>query len=144
MASELIAEIRVPALASKLKAMRQDIRTVIESVCSDAEYIDHIIIAVNEASMNVIQHAYQEGEGGDIVLEIYKTDGQLVFHVIDFADQIDVSMVKPLDMNELRPGGRGLQIIHEVMDEMSFIENANGKGNILEMKIQLNPGVEKN
>lgn len=143
MASDLIAKIFLPALASKLKAMREEIRTVIESVCSDAEYIDHIVIAINEASMNVIQHAYKEGENGNIVLEIYKDNDQLVFHVIDFADSIEVNKIKPMDMSELRPGGLGLHIIEDVMDEMRFIENENGRGNILEMKVRLNPCVEK-
>ena len=144
MDSELIAGIFVPALASKLKLVRLEIRAVIESICGDSEYIDHIVIAVNEASMNVIQHAYKDGESGDIMIKIYKNDGHLVFHVIDFAEPIDVAKVKPRDVNELRPGGLGLHIINEIMDEVNFIENKNGKGNILEMKVRLNPAVENN
>lgn len=144
MESELLAEIFVPAMASKLKLLRSEIRAVIEEVYGDSENIDHIVIAVNEASMNVIEHAYKEDESGDILIKIYKDGDQFIFHVIDFADPVDVRKIKPRDINELRPGGQGLHIMQEVMDEMRFIENTTGKGNILEMKVRLSPSVEKN
>lgn len=143
MAAKLISKIRLPAQASMLKGMRQDVRAAIENVCSDAEHIDHLVIAINEASMNVIQHAYKESNHGDIVLEIYKDNDQLIFNVIDFAKPIDLSKVKPREVNEIIPGGLGLHIIQEVMDEMTFIDNPDGAGNILEMKVSLYPDMEK-
>lgn len=144
MASELLCKIRLPAQASMLRGLRQNLRTTISRVCSNTEQIDRMIIAINEASMNIIQHAYQDGEPGDIILKIYKDQDELIFHVIDFAHQIDASKLTPQQRkdDEIHPGGLGLLIIDEVMDEMSYIKNTESKGNILEMKIRLNPDAE--
>ena len=144
MASELTSKIRLPAQASSLKDMRRDIRAAIENICADTEQIDHLVIAINEASMNVIQHAYKDTHGGYIELEIYKDGEQLIFRVIDFAEPIDSSRIKARDTDHIQPGGLGIHIIQAVMDEMHFEHNTDGHGNILEMKVRLKPGTENN
>jgi len=46
---------------------------------------------------------------------------------------VDVSKVKPRDLEDIRPGGLGTHFIREVMDEVEFLRPPNDSGNILRM-----------
>ena len=51
----------------------------------------------------------------------------------DFADTIDVTKIKPRDLNDVRPGGLGTHFIREVMDEVAFLTPPEGRGNLLKL-----------
>jgi len=51
----------------------------------------------------------------------------------DFADTIDVTKIKPRDLNDVRPGGLGTHFISEVMDEVAFLTPPEGVGNLLKL-----------
>lgn len=91
---------------------------------------DDITLMVNEACMNVMQHAYDEDEQGEIMLN---NDGKLHFRLVDYAKPIDLSLVKPCVLDDLRPGGLGTHFINEIMDECDMGHLEEGKGNYLEM-----------
>lgn len=137
MAVELISKIALPAQACNLTELRRNVRAVIQNFCHDAEQIDQLVIAINEASMNVIQHAYKNRTDGVIELEIYYNDNLLTFRIIDYADPIDRSALQSPQRDELTPGGLGLQMIREIVDEMHFTNNPDGNGNIMELKVKL-------
>ena len=100
---------------------------------SGPELSDRLVLAVNEACMNVIQHAYEENAQGEIVLEVLNNQGKLHFRLVDYAKPIDLASVKPRDLNDLRPGGFGTHFINEIMDECDMGHLDEGKGNYLEM-----------
>jgi len=101
--------------------------------CSEA-LADKLVIAVNEACMNVIQHAYRGDSSGEVSLEVRTNGTQVIFRLEDQADPIDLQGVKPRDLDELRPGGLGVHFIREIMDhsEMGHLEHM--RGNYLEMR----------
>lgn len=99
------------------------------------ETIECVTLAIGEACMNIIQHAYCDGDCGDIVLEIIRQDSSLVFRLTDFArnkSRADEMKSRPLD--QIRPGGLGCHIINEIMDEVKLIDCGKRQGNILQMK----------
>jgi sigma-B regulation protein RsbU (phosphoserine phosphatase) len=100
----------------------------IEQDCKDA------IMAVNEACMNIIQHAYCGKTDGKIIIEIHKDEGYLVFRLIDFASPVDKSKCKSRDLDDIRPGGLGIHLIQSVMDDMQYQEPTASTGNILELR----------
>jgi len=126
-------EIRFPAKASHLCMIRALVKRAGEVVGCDEELCDKMVIAVNEACMNVIQHAYQEHEQGEIILEILNNDSQLLFRLKDFADPVDLATIKPRDLSDIRPGGLGTHFIDEIMDECERGHLEKGKGNYLKM-----------
>ena len=133
MKMESLFEISFPAKADRLCLVRALVKRTAEVIGCDPELSDKLVLAVNEACMNVIQHAYQGNELGEIVLEMLNNEGKIHFRLLDYAKPIDLESVKPRDMDELRPGGLGTFFINEIMDECDRGHLEEGKGNYLEM-----------
>lgn len=137
MAHKQLIRLRFPARAEQLRAVRNSIRAATAPLDLTAELVDALVLAVNEACMNIIQHAYGEHGCCDIVLEIIHCADELIFRLTDFADPIDVTTVRRRDLSEIRPGGLGLHIIDQVMDTAHFQSPPLGAGNLLEMRKRL-------
>ncbi|MFQ5470921.1 MAG: ATP-binding protein [Gammaproteobacteria bacterium] len=140
-----IAQIRFASHAYQLQHVRGQLRRLIEPLnqCTARE-LDCIILAVNEACMNIIQHAYGDGATGDIILEILNNKDELIFRIIDFADPVDQCNCQSRDIDELRPGGLGVYLINEVMDSVHFLECPGNVGNILELRKTISRNTEAN
>ena len=136
---EPLLELCIPAETSNLKEIRDKIRSVMLTITSCVETVDRIILALNEACMNVIQHAYPDDYTGkrDIVLELYREDGTLVIQVKDHAPTVDPGNIKPRDLKDIRPGGLGVHFIREIMNEVDYLGPTGEYGNVLMMKIKL-------
>jgi sigma-B regulation protein RsbU (phosphoserine phosphatase) len=134
-----LADIRIPSSADQLHGLREEVKKVLEKQGCEQDIINNVVLGVNEACMNVIQHAYGEGHSGEIILEILDVQGELVFRLTDFADTVDKSCIKPRDLDDIRPGGLGVHIINEVMDKIEYLDPPNGVGNVLEMKKNIKP-----
>ena len=130
---ERLAEIRFPSRPDRLKLVRSVVHDAAKMCGCSGGSTDDVVIAVNEACMNVIQHAYAGDPKGEIVLEIRRKGNQLVFRLQDFAAPVDVSRIKPRKLEEVRPGGLGVNFICEVMDETQFLPPPGGAGNLLRM-----------
>ncbi|MEX0952114.1 MAG: ATP-binding protein, partial [Gammaproteobacteria bacterium] len=99
---------------------------------------EQLVIAVNEACMNVIQHAYHDQPTGEMILEIHNNAGSISFHLVDFAEPVDPTTIRPRDLNDLRPGGLGTHFIREIMDKYEMEPLENDQGNILRMVKKIN------
>lgn len=130
-------ELNIEADANKLCDVRKFVKEVIESFGCCEETSNKIILAVNEACMNVIQHAYKESEQGKMLLQIEKKGSLLIFRLNDFAKPVDIECIKPRDLDEIRPGGLGTFFITEIMDECERGHLDEGEGNYLIMKKEI-------
>jgi anti-sigma regulatory factor (Ser/Thr protein kinase) len=136
-AEEKLAESRFPARAERLKEVRAMVKQAAQTAGCDEQLAEQLVIAVNEACMNVIQHAYRGSGAGEILLEIFHSGSQIRFRLVDFADPVDLDSIKSRDLNEIRPGGLGVHFISEIMDDFKFGHLEGGRGNYLEMKISV-------
>lgn len=131
---EKLLEMRIPAKPERLGLVRAVVKRAAKgSGCGD-NLGEQLVIAVNEACMNVIQHAYGNNGTGDIVLEIFHNGAQIRFRLVDFAAPVDLDKVKSRDLEDVRPGGLGVHFISEIMDEVRMGHLEDGTGNFLEMK----------
>ena len=126
------------AKSQKLKQVREWVRDTAVAIGMNEDRAKRVVIGVNEACMNIITHAYRE-KPGDIELDIMQDDVLLIFRLTDFAKTVDCSTIKPRDLDDIRPGGLGVHFINEVMDEVSYLPGANGSGNMIIMKVSINP-----
>ncbi len=131
---EHLLRFRFLARADQLQQLRKVVRGTVETQSCAPDIVDGIVLAVNEACMNIIQHAYAEQEAGEIILEILSCQDELVFRLTDFARPIDKSTIKSRDLDDIRPGGLGVYLIDEMMDKAVFLDPPDAKGNILEMR----------
>lgn len=93
-----------------------------------------LILALDEACTNIIRHAYA-GQGGPAEVACRKADEELHFTLTDHGCGVkpDFPVQPPV---EIRPGGLGLVILQEVMDEVRY-ETGSAGGCILRMKKKL-------
>jgi sigma-B regulation protein RsbU (phosphoserine phosphatase) len=128
-----LLEFRIRSRSDQLGKMRAAVRECVEaSGCSETQTAD-IVLAIDEACQNIIRHAYKEDPNGVIELEIRREGRDLIFSLFDSAPEIDLSQVKPRDLDDIRPGGLGTHFIHELMDRADFVLRPPGTGNLLRM-----------
>ncbi len=124
---------RFPAIPEQLKSIREAVREAgLRAGCTSA-CVQDIVIAVDEACQNIIRHAYGAIAGGEIVLEIEVEGDHLVLWLTDFAPKVDESKVKSRDLDDVRPGGLGVHLIREIMDECGFAHSESEMGNVFRM-----------
>ena len=128
-----LVKLQLPARPERLCLIRVLVKRAAELAGCDTELSDKLVIAVNEACMNIIKHAYKGDDSGEIILEILNNDESLFFRLLDNAEPIDLDSVKPRDLEDIRPGGLGTHFIREIMDEWHMGHLEGGAGNYLEM-----------
>jgi sigma-B regulation protein RsbU (phosphoserine phosphatase) len=130
-----LLEYQFPAKAEQLCNVRQKLRETLEPLGKPEALVNCIVLAVGEACMNIIQHAYRQDEHGNIILEVEKYGDNVTFRLTDFAahkTRAEEMQSRPLD--EIRPGGLGCHLINEIMDEVKLIDCGTSCGNVLQMK----------
>ena len=135
MTSKIISQLEFEAQAVNLKVIRNNLRHIFSEFEVDKKHADDLVIAINEACMNIIQHGYgkekhPDRDGGSynnekILLIIEKDNEKWRFEIIDFAPPVDIESLKAKDLDEVSPGGLGLNFINEIMDSVEYenIEN---------------------
>jgi sigma-B regulation protein RsbU (phosphoserine phosphatase) len=130
---ETVFHLNFPSQPDRLKLVRSAVfDTAMLCGCSENVARD-IVIAVDEACQNVIRHAYKGAPDGQVILDIGHDGDNMVLSLQDFAAPVDVSKIKPRDLDDLRPGGLGTHFINEMMDQVDFIAPPEGVGNLLRM-----------
>jgi len=102
---------------------------------SDKE-IYSIQLAADEASSNIIEHAYEGIKGGRLEIDLSTSDNRLKIVMRDHGKPFDpASVPEPnvkADLSERKIGGLGLYLMRKLMDEV-FYESSPEAGNILTM-----------
>jgi anti-sigma regulatory factor (Ser/Thr protein kinase) len=112
--------------------MRQWLDTALTGSGLTDKLRGQLVLAVNEACTNIIQHAYGEKTEGEIRLRLAWNSDRLIIELEDDAPCIDPAAVQPRALSDVRPGGLGVHFIREIMDEMAFLPGQ-GKGNRLRL-----------
>ena len=134
--SEPLLTQRFPAKTEQLRQLREWVREISLAQGMSESRVEQVIIGVNEACMNIIEHAYQHHDG-DIILEIKKDQNNLVYELTDYAQPMDCTKIKSRKLDEIRPGGLGVYFIQEVMDEVSYVPGDGIKGNKISMQVKI-------
>ena len=133
MADDDTFELAFVADPKKLRSVREKVQEACESMGCDKKAVSDVVIAINEACMNIIQHAYKDHGSGDIKIGIAKQGDDLCVEILDHADPVDKEQIKPRDLDDVKPGGLGTHFIQAVMDKIDYEHLANNGGNRLVM-----------
>lgn len=102
------------------------VRVMIEKVAVlagfDSTQVDRIILAVDEACTNIIRHQYGGRTDERIDLEArFNCEARTVEFVLrDYGPVRDARLFQGRDIQDIRPGGLGLHIIREIMDDVEY------------------------
>lgn len=135
--SARLLELRFAADPKRLKMVREQVQQAASQLSCTKKLISDLIIAVNEACMNIMEHAYKGDRSGEIVLEINNNGDVIEVVLTDFAEPVDFSTIQARDPEDLRPGGLGTFFINEIMDECSYAHLNDVGGNELRMTKRL-------
>jgi len=124
-----MAKIVVPATAESLKLVRRVAESASANCGFSNDATQDIVLAVDEACQNVIRHAYDGVNAGDMIINISRNAQSLIIEIRDFAQRVDPEKIHPRDLGDVRPGGLGTHFINEVMDKVEFKVPNDGKKN---------------
>ncbi len=138
MDEERVLRIRVPGRADRLKLVRNATEQAARFYTTNESWIFDLKMAVDEACQNVVRHAYGgRDDAGDIVVDFIRQNDAMTAHIMDFADPVDPTKIKPRDLSEVRPGGLGVHLIKSVTDEANFEPPPPGVGNLFKLTKRL-------
>ncbi len=132
--AEELATLSICSCASRLKLLRSLVRDAASLAGLGDDDVDAVVLSVNEACTNIMQHAYRMDPGGRIEVTLLDDGDALVVRLRDYAEPVDPAAVYVRDLEELRPGGLGLHLISSLMDEYGFLDPPAGGGNLFQMK----------
>ena len=132
----------------RMKAVLENVPRAIECVTEwaqkagfDERTLYEIQLAVDEACANVVDHAYQGADPGDIEVSCCLDDQILTVQVRDWGTGFDLTSVADPDLDapleERTLGGLGLFLVRQVMDDVQFRSDPE-LGNELMMSKRLN------
>ena len=131
-------ELRFHSDPKRLRMVREKVQEIAEEIGCSKKLISDLVIAINEACMNIMQHAYKGDKSGEILLEIQNDRGDLQVVLSDYAAPIDPSNIRPRDLEDVKPGGLGTYFIQEIMDDCTYGNLDNSAGNFLKMRKKIN------
>ena len=82
-----------------------------------------ISLAVDEAICNIINHGYEHRPDGRIWMTVWALDADrpgIKIVLEDEAKQVDPETIRSRSLEDVRPGGLGVHIIREAMDEVRY------------------------
>ena len=112
-----------------LAAARAMINNLAQRLGFNEIHCGQISLAVDEALCNIINHGYEKNPDGRIWLNVWTHDGQIpAIRIVieDRAKQVDPNTIKSRNLEDIRPGGLGVYIIREVMDEVRYEKREGG------------------
>ena len=95
---------------SELRRIRTHLRERLTGTKAQARLND-IVTAIDEAAQNIIRHAFPDNMTGTINISVWLTEAATKITLTDTAPLIDVSNIKPRDLDDLREGGLGTHFI---------------------------------
>lgn len=116
-----------------LSGARELINAVAKRVGFDDISCSKIALAVDEALCNIIRHGYDRATDRPIWISIWplsqgedqRPTGGLRLVIEDEARQVTPEMMKGRELEDIKPGGLGVHIIKEIMDEVTYEQRPN-------------------
>lgn len=126
-------ELRVPAKPQYVSVIRLAISGLAIRIGFTYDEIEDLKIATGEAVTNVVHHAYQDGEEGEVVVGCALYEDKIEIMVADYGSSFNFEEIKskvgPYEENEkiavMREGGLGLYLMEALMDEIK-VNNEGG------------------
>ena len=117
------------------------VAVAVNRICVELGFDDlsagQVELCIAEAATNAIRHAYHDEPGHTVAIALAASSDQLNIEVSDSGTPMPVEQEQRLlhgtqaielqttDRSSLQEGGRGLQIIHDLMDEVAYVRSGN-------------------
>jgi serine/threonine-protein kinase RsbW len=113
-----------PSETSVLALVREVTKKMAASAGFADGTADRLALAVDEATTNVIEHAYHGSADREIELRIEDRGPEFRVEVVDSGATVDPRAVPRVDLgqyvSERRTGGLGIHLMEKIMDSVTF------------------------
>ena len=103
-----------------LKTVRSNIKEAISNFNFKGVDEFNIILSVDEAVQNVIRYAYSLDKTKKILFDIKLQEKDLIIKIRDFGKQVDLSVIKSRDLEDIKPGGLGVHFIKSICKSVNY------------------------
>ncbi len=130
-------ELRVAATIENVRQVCDFVRDAARRLHLTDDVLFDVDLAVEEAASNIVRHAYEPGQAGDIQVRIEAADDEVCITLTDWgrpfeADAAHLAVDVPVEVRA--EGGMGVLLVHRLMDEVArTTAPAPGGPNVLTM-----------
>lgn len=111
-------EVTVPAEASSMEAIRRSFAPVLREW--EPASAHQVLLALVECASNVVRHRDPSLGDGCIRIRGTKADGKLRFRICEFCKEHEIPVIRPRDLDEVRPGGLGTHFVEQLMSRVYY------------------------
>lgn len=122
----------VPSDPRYLRIVRDFLTSVLNDLGFNALDCMGIVLAVNEAYANIIQHCYRGDTTQRVDLTLLIVPQLLTIEMRDYGGKMDLSCIEARDLDDVRPGGVGTHLMRAIMDEVTY-DVSSDTGTVLRM-----------
>jgi serine/threonine-protein kinase RsbW len=138
-------DLAIPSDPRNLVVVRGALEKMAGQEGFSASDVDGIVLAVDEALANVMKHGYEGRRDCTIRVRLEMVTSEegrrgLLVTVRDFGKQVDPSVIRGRNLEEVRPGGLGVHIIRSVMDRVEYACPTDGGMQLKMTKYLRSPG----
>mgnify|MGYP003970702287 CR=1 FL=1 len=119
----LIKEISTSSEISKIKFIRNEVKTICKKANFNSKTISDIQLSVNEAQANIIEHAYLGDPNKKIIFEFKLYTNKLEIIIKDSGlstKDIKLNKKTTIKINDIEGSGLGLFLINTLMDSVEY------------------------
>lgn len=124
-------------LGDAMSAFRQQVEQDLLNCGANADAAADMIIALNEALVNVVRHGYRQ-QPGRVEMTLWRKADALLIELLDEAPLFDPTTVPTPDISvplAQRPfGGMGVHMMREFVDELRYQVAADGRNQLTLVK----------
>lgn len=102
----------------------------------DCDFVSDLEVAIDEATTNVAKHAYENDDSKQLISIYIKMDKAfLEIGIRDFGSKMFHGPMEIKEPSVLSESGRGLMLIHALVDEMKYEKVCHGNLFVLKRKL---------
>jgi anti-sigma regulatory factor (Ser/Thr protein kinase) len=122
----------VPSHPRYLRVVRDFLTSLLSELGFSREDLLGMVLAVNEAYANVIEHCYQGDVTQRVDFAVVIAPEVITIEMRDYGTPPDPACLEPRDLQDVRPGGLGTHFMRSIMDAITF-DLSSGTGTVLRM-----------
>ena len=125
----------VKSSTSNLITIRKFINSKAKSYGFISEEIEDIVLAIDEACTNIIEHSYHSKPNFDIEITVSFSGDNFIVKIIDYGETFEPSSIKELNLElyrkQRRVGGLGVYLMKTLMDDVRYTSVKNKYNQVL-------------
>lgn len=125
----------VKSSTANLITIRKFINIKAKTFGFSSNEIEDIVLAVDEACTNIIEHSYHSKPNLDIEISVSFSKSNIVIRIIDYGETFETSSFKDLNLElyhkQRRVGGLGVYLMKTLMDDVRYTSVKNKYNQVL-------------